>query len=128
MRGWDKFVNFLLRIFEQKKRIRYGCFTRWATEYLPFDIRTAQNYMKLYICKEELERKEITTISDAYAALEGEATPEEIIEVDDSIDISSKPTIVNTWIELDNMLSIIPTMTKTQSPMWIFLSKKALLP
>jgi hypothetical protein len=101
--GLEKAIQIGELLFEQKKRIRYRCFTRWATEYLPFTIRTAQNYMKLYHCKEELEKKKITTISDAYAALKGEATPEEIIVVNDSIDISSKPTIVDTCIDLDNM-------------------------
>lgn len=101
--GLEKAIQIGELLFEQKKRIRHGYFTRWAAEYLPFTIRTAQNYMKLYLHKDELKQKKITTISDAYSALKGEATPEEDIEVNDSIDISSKPMIVDTYVELDKM-------------------------
>lgn len=101
--GLEKAIQIGGLLFEQKKRIRHGYFTRWAVEYLPLTIRTAQNYMKLYHYREMFRQKEITTISDAYAALKGESTPEEVIEVNDSIDVSSKPMMVDTRVDLDNM-------------------------
>lgn len=101
--GLEKALQIGELLFEQKKRIRYGSFTRWAAEYLPFNIRTAQNYMNLYKCRDELLRKNITTINDAYAALKGETTPEEIVEVDDGVDTSPNLMIIDTRVELDNM-------------------------
>ena len=55
MIGLEKAIQSGGLLFEQKKRIRHGYFTRWATEFIPFNIRTVQNYMKLYKYKEKAD-------------------------------------------------------------------------
>jgi hypothetical protein len=75
-------------LFEQKKRIKHGFFTVWVVEQLGLNARTAQNYMKLFLYKDELAKHNITSLSDAYYVLKGEATPDEIIDADESIKTS----------------------------------------
>lgn len=87
-------------LFQQKQIMVHGRFTHWAKKHLPFSLRTAQNYMKLYSYKEELAQKNITTISDAYAAIAGEPAPDEVLDVDDSVKPKSFSAFVKD-IELD---------------------------
>lgn len=72
-------------LHQQKQLMVHGLFTHWAEKHLPFSLRTAQNYMKLYSYKDSLAQKKIITISDAYAAIAGEPAPDEVVDVDDSI-------------------------------------------
>ncbi len=87
-------------LFQQKLLMVHGTFTHWAKRHLPFSLRTAQNYMKLYSYKEELAQKNITTISDAYAAIAGEPAPDEVLDVDNSEKPKSFSAFVRD-IELD---------------------------
>lgn len=99
--GLEKAIQIGELLYEIKKRIQYKKFGRWEAEHLPFTVRTGQNYMKLYYHKDELASKNITALSDAYAALKGEATPDEVIDADDSVDTESKWQVVETHVSLD---------------------------
>jgi len=90
-------------LFEQKKRIKYGHFGNWMAGYLPFSRRTAQNYMKLFLHREELEKQGVQSLTEAYAHLKGEATPDEVIDADDSLDTKGKWVIVNGSVDVDNL-------------------------
>lgn len=69
-------------LHQQKLLMVHGTFTHWAERHLPFTLRTAQNYMRLYAYREALSQKNITTINEAYAAISGEPAPDEVIFVD----------------------------------------------
>ena len=56
-------------LVEQKKERRHGNFTQWVTDNLPFKIRTAQNYMKVFSNKDKIENENISLLSDAYNVL-----------------------------------------------------------
>jgi len=53
----------------QKENLDHGEFTPWIEENLPFTVRTAQNYLKLFIKKEQLLEANIDDISGAYLLL-----------------------------------------------------------
>lgn len=78
-------------LFEQKRLIKYGKFSHWARENLTFSLRTAQRYMKLFLYKEALTEKGVSSITDAYHHLFDMPISDEIIEVDDGI----SPTYVH---------------------------------
>ena len=99
----EKAIQIGELLTEIKKRIQYKKFGRWGAEHLPFGVRTGQNYRKLYYHKDELASKKITSLSDAYAALKGEATPDEVIDADDSVDTESKWQVANTYVESDTI-------------------------
>ena len=99
--GLEKAIQIGELLYEIKKRIQYKKFGRWGAEHLPFTVRTGQNYMKLYYHKDELASKNITALSEAYAALRGEATPDEVIDADDSVDTEPKWKVVDTHVSLD---------------------------
>jgi len=90
-------------LLETKKRIKHGHFGSWMAEYLPFSKRTAQNYMKLFLHREELEKQGVQSLTEAYAHLKGEATPDEVIDADDSLDTKGKWVIVNGSVDVDNL-------------------------
>ncbi len=92
-------------MFEQKEIVQKNDvkYTRWAKEHLPFNIRTAQRYMKLYLYREALRETEVKTITEAYAYIFGEPTSDEIIDADDSMDttdISVKASVNLDKLEL----------------------------
>ena len=85
-------------LFEQKEKITStnGKFTSWASDKLPFSIRSAQRYMKLYQYQDVLTENNIQTITDAYSYIFGEPTSDEIIDADDSLnttDITVKASV-----------------------------------
>ena len=82
-------------LFRQKELILYGGFGRWILENTPIKIRTAQNYMKLYYLRHLFEGKNLTTLTAAYAAINGEAAPDEVVDVDDSTDIQKESVVEN---------------------------------
>ena len=89
-------------LVEQKKRIRRGGFTRWVEDNMPFTVRTSQNYMKLFHYKEQLQAENTTSLCDAYALINGEATPNEIISATDSTNIASTAcSVVSSTIACD---------------------------
>jgi len=57
------------KLSEQKKAMDHGTFTPWIEETLPFSVRTAQNYIKLYLKKDILLAMNIEKISEAYLLL-----------------------------------------------------------
>jgi hypothetical protein len=56
-------------LVEQKQKLPHGQFTKWVEENLPFTIRTAQNYMKVFFNKERLKNENISLLSDCYNIL-----------------------------------------------------------
>lgn len=78
-------------LFEQKRLIKYGKFSHWVIDNLTFSLRTAQRYMKLFLYKEALTEKGVSSITDAYHHLFDMPISDEIIEVDDGI----SPTYVH---------------------------------
>ena len=63
----------VLRIGEllltQKQRIGHGQFAKWVGENLPFTVRTAQNYMKVFRNKDKIKNENVSLLSDAYNIL-----------------------------------------------------------
>lgn len=89
-------------LIEQKKRILRGGFTRWVEANMPFTVRTGQNYMKLFLYKEQLQAEKITSLCDAYASINGEATPNEVISATDSTDVTSPGcSVVGSTVNID---------------------------
>jgi hypothetical protein len=56
-------------LVEQKQKMQHGQFTQWVTDNLPFSVRTAQNYMKVFLNKEQLKNENVSLLSDAYNIL-----------------------------------------------------------
>ncbi len=90
-------------LFEQKKRIRKRGFTYWFEKSnMPFTIRTAQNYMKLFRYKEQLQDQNVNSLSDAYALISGDPMPEEVISATDSTNLSNEGwSVVSSRVSLD---------------------------
>jgi hypothetical protein len=53
----------------QKQKLPHGYFNSWINENLPFSSRTAQNYMRVFRHKEQIENENISLLSDAYNIL-----------------------------------------------------------
>ena len=89
-------------LLEQKKRILRGGYTQWVEANMPFTVRTGQNYMKLFLYKGQLQAEKITSLCDAYAFINGEATPNEVISATDSTDITSVScSVVGSTVNID---------------------------
>ena len=90
-------------LLEQKKRIQDRQFGRWMDKFLPFTRRTGQNYMKLFLSREKLEKENVQSLTEAYACLKGEPIPDEVIDADDSLDTKGKCVINETFVEVDDL-------------------------
>ncbi len=90
-------------IFEQKKRIRHGQFGLWTDKFLPFTRRTCQNYMNLFLHREYLEKEKVHSLTEAYSCLKGESIPDDVIDVDDSLDTKGEWKVVETYVDLDDV-------------------------
>ena len=89
-------------LLEQKKRILRGGYTQWVEANMPFTVRTGQNYTKLFLYKEHLQAEKITSLCDAYAYINGEATPNEILPATDSTDVTSTScSVVGSTVNVD---------------------------
>jgi len=90
-------------LFEQKDIIKSkkGRFTDWVEEFLPFKLRTAQKYMKLYQYRAALSEGKVATITEAYAHIAQERTSDEVIDSDDSLKLPGWTTVES--IDLDNL-------------------------
>jgi hypothetical protein len=99
----EKAINIGKLLFEQKKRIRKGGFTYWFEKNnMPFTIRTAQNYMKLFHHEEQLRDQKVTSLSNAYALISGDPMPEEVISATDSTNFPNDGwSIVSSKVSLD---------------------------
>jgi len=51
---------------EQKAETQHGGWTAWVENNLPFDIRTAQNYMAAFRRRGELKNETVSYLADAY--------------------------------------------------------------
>ena len=58
-------------LVEQKSKLRHGLWLSWVKENLPFDVRTAQNYTRVYDRREELKNESVSHLGDAYRILCG---------------------------------------------------------
>jgi hypothetical protein len=56
-------------LVEQKQKMQHGQFTQWVTDHWPFSVRTAQNYMKVFLNKDQLKNENVSLLSDAYNIL-----------------------------------------------------------
>ena len=97
-------------LLEQKEIVKQdgGKYTRWAYKHLPFNIRTAQRYMKLYDYKEALREGNVKTITEAYAHIFKEPTSDEVIDIDDSLNMTD--ITVEASVNLDE-----PTLPKKKA-------------
>lgn len=58
-----------------KEELPHGSFTAWIDQNMPFKIRTAQNYMRVYLNNDEVG--EVEDLSTAYALLENKTPPKQ---------------------------------------------------
>lgn len=65
----DKAVRIGELLTEQKNELKHGEFIPWAEDNLPFDIRTAQRYMRVYRKKPELKYDSVSYLTEAYSKL-----------------------------------------------------------
>ena len=104
--GLEKAISIGGLLCEVKQCIRHGFFQKWIEINLLFSTRTAQLYMKLYHYREELKAQEIALLTDAYSFIRGEASPDEVVEVNDSTDTSGVAVIVNDISEVDGLPNV----------------------
>jgi hypothetical protein len=101
-------------LFEQKGIIKHGEFTNWVSANLPFTLRTAQRYMKLYQYKEALNAKGVTSITEAYHQVFSEPISDAIIAVDDSIIMPGSYLRITDYANLDEIELPKPRQTGRQ--------------
>lgn len=87
----------------KEKHIKRGKFGDWIKQNLPFSKRTGQRYMQIYMFREELAKRGIKSLTDAYREINGEPQDDEILEVDDSTDTKKKWEVVSATAEVDNL-------------------------
>jgi hypothetical protein len=61
-------------LVEQKSELPHGLFGAWIDSNMPFSIRTAQNYMKVYRERDRLKSATVSHLTEAYNIL-GEPKP-----------------------------------------------------
>ena len=62
----DKVIEVGGLLAEQKADLRHGEWLLWAEKHLPFDVRTAQNYMKAHRRRDELKNESVSHLTEAY--------------------------------------------------------------
>ena len=61
---------------EQKDSLSHGEWIPWTVDHLPFDLRSAQRYMRAHTMREQIECDSVSSLADAYELLnEREAAP-----------------------------------------------------
>lgn len=70
-------------LIQQKNELDHGHFTPWIESSLPFNIRTAQRYMKVYENREKIKNDSVSLLTEAYRQLE---SPEEKTIFEMSVD------------------------------------------
>ena len=60
---------------EQKAKLPHGEFTPWIETNLPFTVRTAQNYMKVYRERDTLKSENVSLLTEGYRLLQGPTGP-----------------------------------------------------
>lgn len=103
VRSLDNALQIGELLFKQKEIVKRdgGLFTKWAADHLPFSIRTAQRYMKLFLYVDELKKNDIETLTDAYAHINGEPITDEIVDADDSLKTSDLRVVAS--VDLDTL-------------------------
>lgn len=71
---------------EVKESLPHGEFTAWVKKEMSFTIRTAQNYMKVYVNRERLKSESVSFLGNAYKLLETSKTD----EAEESIEVSEE--------------------------------------
>ena len=66
---FENAINIGEILCQQKKRLPHGEFTEWVDDSLPFTMRAAQNYMKLFNNKSLLENANVSHLGQAYKLL-----------------------------------------------------------
>jgi len=107
---------------KQKEGIEHGSFTTWVEQNLPFSVRTAQNYMKLFNKREILEEAKPKDITTAYLMITPKKEKAPVVSyaiVDDDeedeefVDIETEPAesiphtqsnIFNYWKDLEPLI------------------------
>lgn len=103
-KSFDNAIRIGEILFSMKeKNIKRRMLGKWMEQNLPFSIRTGQRYMQVYEHREELAKKNINNLADAYLELAGEPLPDEIVEVDDSTNTDGKWKIIATQVDVDNI-------------------------
>lgn len=62
-------INIGEILCQQKKKLPHGEFTKWVDDHLPFTMRAAQNYMKLFNNKDMLINANVSHLGQAYKLL-----------------------------------------------------------
>jgi len=87
----------------KENHIQHRKFGAWMKQNLPFSIRTGQRYMQVYLHHEDLSKKGITSLTDAYHEINGDPLNDEVIETDDSTNTKKKWKVVSTTAEVDDI-------------------------
>jgi len=87
----------------KEKNIYKNMMGKWMKQNLPFSIRTGERYIKVYLNRDALAKKNINNLADAYLELAGEPLADEIIEATDSTNTDGKWEVVSTEINVDNV-------------------------
>jgi hypothetical protein len=91
-------------LFDLKQNhIKKREFGQWMRQNLPFSVRTGQRYMNIFIYREDLARKGIKNLVDAYREINGEPLDNEELEADDGTDTSTKWEVVSATADVDNV-------------------------
>src|SRR5260370_37386497 len=59
-----------------KAAVRHGDWVKWIEKNIVFDIRTAQNYMRLFEQRDVLKNESVSYLTKAYALLAEKTSPE----------------------------------------------------
>ena len=111
----EELTDYLIKSFEnalkigeilfnlKENYIQRGKFGLWMEQNLTFSKRTGQRYMQVYLYREDLGKKGITNLADAYRELNGDPLDGEPVEADDGTNTKRKWEIVSTTAEVDNL-------------------------
>ena len=89
---------------EKKENLNHGEFTPWIQENLPFSLRTAQKYLKVFYKREEFHQLGANGLTDAYLLI----SP--VQEADTDVHIHKNPTR-----DSDGEIDVTPIETNTES-------------
>lgn len=99
----DKVMQIGNLLLDIKEEIPYGEFCSYVDKNLPFSMRTAQNYMRVYLNKDKI--KEIKDVSSAYAMIENKSLKKEKAEKPEA-EIETAEDEIN--IDVDDTECVIP--------------------
>lgn len=98
-----------------KTALQHGAYLPWIESNLPFDERTAQRYVKMYLNNSELKKLQPSSLSEAYGILtEPKEEPEEDVKIEAYIKADDYDE--EEGDELDPVVAIEPIYSKY--PYW----------